>query len=308
MENFLDQLPAILGVLVGALGTLLVTSLTDKARWRRDQAVRWDTRRLDAYVAYAAAVKESHTLALRISAPYRRYSKSHAIDREQGLVLLAEANVTRTKAWEAVLLLGNEAAVTATRVWKDAVDAEERLCGDESSDEMEWQSAVEAVDQARDGFYLSAREDLGVHGGSVAQYPFLRYRVRTRLSRLCRRVFPGQAKTASRLASEPGSGSVISGIIAGNPGPAGDFLMPRPVAFALVSPQRGREGTLTGAGETFAIGWPCAGRSVVTNRGRLPAGAVSLAAAWVVRREAAGVRPGDFAMHGAARYARMTAW
>jgi hypothetical protein len=137
MENFLNQLPAILGVLVGALGTLLVTSLTDKARWRRDQAVRWDTRRLDAYVAYAAAVKESHTLALRISAPYRCYSKSHAIDPEQGLVLLAEANVTRTKAWEAVLLLGNEATVTAARVWKDAVDAEERLCGDESP-AMRW--------------------------------------------------------------------------------------------------------------------------------------------------------------------------
>jgi hypothetical protein len=105
MGNFLNQLPAILGVLVGALGTLLVTNLTDKARWRRDQAVRWDTRRLDAYVAYAVAVKESHTLALRISSPYRRYSKSHTIDREQGLVLLAEANVRRTKAWEAVLLL-----------------------------------------------------------------------------------------------------------------------------------------------------------------------------------------------------------
>ena len=42
-------------------------------------------------------------------------------------------------------------------------------------------------------------------------------------------------------------------------------------------------------------------------RGQLPAGAVSLAA-WVVRREADGVRLGDFAMHGAARYARMTAW
>lgn len=84
--------------------------------------------------------------------------------------------------------------------------------------------------------------------------------------------------------------------------------MPRPVAFALVSPQRGREGTPAGAGETFAIGWPCTGRSVVTNRGRLPAGAVSLAVAWAVRREADGVRPGDFAMHGAARYARMTAW
>jgi hypothetical protein len=177
--NFLNQLPAILGVLIGALGTLLVTSLTDKARWRRDQAVRWDTRRLDAYVAFAATVKESHALAFRITAPYRRYSKSHPIDREQGLALLAEAKVRRTKAWEAVLLLGNEETVTAARAWKDAVDAEERLCGGEFIDEMEWQSAVETVDQARDEFYLSARENLGVHGGSVAQYTFLRYRVRT---------------------------------------------------------------------------------------------------------------------------------
>src|SRR5690348_3525183 len=91
--------------------------------------------------------KRAIPLALRISAPYRRYSKSHPIDREQELVLLAEANVRRTKAWEAVLLLGDEATVTAARAWKDAVDAEERLCGDEFIDEMEWQSAVEAVDQ-----------------------------------------------------------------------------------------------------------------------------------------------------------------
>ena len=37
---------------------------------------------------------------------------------------------------------------------------------------------VEAVDQARDHFYLAARENLGVHGGSVAQFPFLRARER----------------------------------------------------------------------------------------------------------------------------------
>jgi hypothetical protein len=178
MGNFLNQLPAIIGVIVGSLGTLLVTSSTDKARWRRDQAVRWDTRRLDAYVAYAATVKEIHALALRISAPYRRYSKSRPIDREQGLELLDEANARRTKAWEAMLLLGDEITVTAARAWQDAVGAEEYLGSGDSIDEMEWQSAVEAVDQARDGFYLSAREDLGVHGGSVAQYPFLRYRVR----------------------------------------------------------------------------------------------------------------------------------
>ena len=133
MGNFLNQLPAILGVIVGALGTLLVTSLTDRARWGRDQAVRWDTRRLDAYVAYAATVKEIHTLALRVSAPYRRYSMSRPIDREQGLELLAEASVRRTKAWEAMLLLGDEITVTAARAWQDAVGAEEHLCSGEPS-------------------------------------------------------------------------------------------------------------------------------------------------------------------------------
>ena len=92
MGNFLNQLPAILGVIVGALGTLLVTNFTDKARWRRDQAVRWDTRRLDAYVALAAIVKEIHAVALRVSAPDRRYSKSRPIDREQAMGLLDEAN------------------------------------------------------------------------------------------------------------------------------------------------------------------------------------------------------------------------
>ena len=179
MGNFLNQLPAILGVVVGALGTLLVASFTDKARWRRDQAVRWDTRRLDAYGAYAATVKEIHALALRISAPYRRYSKSRPIDREQGMELLDEANARRTKAWEAMLLLGDETTVTAARAWQDAVGAEEHLCSGDSIDEMEWQSAVDAVDQARDRFYLAARENLGVHGGSVEQSPFLRARTRT---------------------------------------------------------------------------------------------------------------------------------
>lgn len=176
MGNFLNQLPAILGVIVGVLGTLLVTSWTDKARWRRDQAVRWDKRRLDAYVTFAATVKEIHALALRISAPYRRHSKSWPLAREQGLELMAEANARREQAWEAMLLLGDEITVTAARVWQDAVAVEQYLCGGDSIDEVKWQSAVEAVDHARDHFYLAARESLGVHGGSVAQSSFLRDR------------------------------------------------------------------------------------------------------------------------------------
>lgn len=173
MENFLNQLPAILGVIVGVLGTLLATNLTDKARWRRDREVRWDVRRLDAYVALAATVKEVHALALRISAPQRPHSRSWPIAREQGLGLLVEANARRTQAWEAVLLLGDESTVIAARVWQDAVAFEQHLCGGDSIDAAKWQSAVEAVDRARDHFYSAARESIGVNGGSVAQSPFL---------------------------------------------------------------------------------------------------------------------------------------
>lgn len=135
--------------------------------------IRWDTRRLDAYASYTATIKEIHALALRVSAPRRRASKSRPIDREQGLELLAEANVRRTKAWETVLLLGDETTVTAARVWQDAVRTTELLCRNDVIDEMEWRLAVDSVDQARDRFYVAARESLGITGGSVAQSPFL---------------------------------------------------------------------------------------------------------------------------------------
>jgi hypothetical protein len=182
MGNFLNQLPAIFGVIVGSLGTLLVTSFTERARWSRDQAVRWDARRLDAYVTYAATVKEIHSIALRIAAPYRPHSQAWPIDRGQGLELLAEANAQRTKAWEALLLLGDEDTVTAARAWQDAVWVEQRLCSSNSIDVMKWQSAVEAVDQARDRFYLVARKNLSVYSGSVTQSPFIRARTQPVLS------------------------------------------------------------------------------------------------------------------------------
>jgi hypothetical protein len=53
MKALLDQLPTLLGVLVGAVGGMASSTLTDRLRWRRDQAVRWDQRRVDAYIAFA---------------------------------------------------------------------------------------------------------------------------------------------------------------------------------------------------------------------------------------------------------------
>lgn len=173
MGTLLAQLPALLGVLVGTLGTILATSLADRARWRRNQSIRWDERRLDAYVEYAHAVKESHAVALRMTADQRPESRSHPIDRESGLARLAETDARRSIAWENMLLLGDEATVAAARVWRDAVWQTERLARGIADPEPDLTVALARVNEARDGFYRAARRSLAVQGGSVAQSALL---------------------------------------------------------------------------------------------------------------------------------------
>ncbi|MDO3702845.1 hypothetical protein Q3W71_14330 [Micromonospora sp. C28SCA-DRY-2] len=173
MGTLLAQVPALLGVLVGTLGTIFATSLADRARWRRNQSIRWDERRLDAYVEYAHAVKESHAIALRMTADRRPNSHSHPIDREAGLARLAEADARRTIAWENMLLLGDEATVAAAGVWRDAVWQLERLARGIADPEPDMVGVLSRVNEARDGFYRAARRSIAVRGGSVAQSALL---------------------------------------------------------------------------------------------------------------------------------------
>jgi hypothetical protein len=173
VDTLVAQLPALIGVMVGTLATILATTLTDRTRWRRTLSIRWDERRLDAYVAYASAVKEIHALLFRITAADRPGSLAHRIDREAGLALLGDADAARTKAWEKVLMLGDAAAVGAARDWRETVRQLEFFALGVRTDWERWDSAVRDVDDARDRFYVAARASLTVGGGSVAQSPWL---------------------------------------------------------------------------------------------------------------------------------------
>lgn len=176
--TLLTQLPALLGVLVGTLGTILATSLADRARWRRSQSVRWDERRLDAYVEYAHALKESHMVALRMTADLRPGSHSHPIDRDDGLVRLAESDARRTIVWENLLLLGDEPTVVAAAGWRDAIWQVERLARGVSEAPSDISGLLIQINDARDGYYRAARRSLGVRGGSVEQSAALRQAMR----------------------------------------------------------------------------------------------------------------------------------
>ncbi|MFJ6755092.1 MULTISPECIES: hypothetical protein [unclassified Streptomyces] len=173
MTTFLSQLPALIGVLIGTIGTLLTTRLNDRAQWDRALSARWDERRLDAYAECARTLKEVQLLATRVTAPSRPESRSLPIDRTTGLELLAQADAQHTKAWEAVLLMGDANTVAAAREWRMAVMSLGLAARGTAGEDFDWGATVQRADYRRDGFYEAARASLTIGPGNVAQARWL---------------------------------------------------------------------------------------------------------------------------------------
>lgn len=67
-SEFIRQLPALLGLVIEALGSYVVVMRGDRARFRREQGTRWQERRLAAYSDYALTLKKTVTLNRRVAA------------------------------------------------------------------------------------------------------------------------------------------------------------------------------------------------------------------------------------------------
>jgi hypothetical protein len=164
MNALLQQLPTLIGVLVGAGASFLATSAGERARWRRAQATRWDKRRVDAYAEYGHAVKNMIYIATRIAAFRGHHQVLHPLPPDEGLQLLATADQERGAKWETVLLLGNPATVAAARDWHRSVWRLEHFAQGRAGVEDDWNEAVLQTVQTRQKFYEAARRDLGVGG------------------------------------------------------------------------------------------------------------------------------------------------
>ena len=164
-----SQLLVLLGVVVGAGGSYLTTSATERARWKRALDTRWDDRRVEAYASYAQSVKRTIIIAQRIAAGRGLSTDSEPLAPTQvSLDLLEATEAERASQWETVLLLGHPATVAAARDWHEhawrlQAYARALLTGSASA----WEEARTATDVARARFYESARSDLQVSSGSL---------------------------------------------------------------------------------------------------------------------------------------------
>ncbi|OSP44598.1 hypothetical protein B7767_04155 [Streptomyces sp. 13-12-16] len=159
-----EQLPALAGVIVGAVGSYTATSLTERSRWRRARAERWDQKRLDTYASYANALKHQINIAQRMGAARGFQHAVDPLDPEQGLPQLAEAEARRAAEWESVLLVGDAETIGAAREWHEAVWNVELYARGLQHDPAGWEGAVRRMSRARDDFYALARRDLGISG------------------------------------------------------------------------------------------------------------------------------------------------
>lgn len=177
MDGFVSQLPALLGVVVGALATGLATFLSTRSQWKRGQVVRWDERRLEAYSEFSQVLKEIQTVSLKVLATAAGDRYRSGLDKDRALPQLADADIRHTLVWEKLLLLGDATTVAAAQEWREAVwRLEHRARGVEEVPES-LPELIQQVNTGRDRFYHAARRGLGVSGGSVAQSDRLQQRV-----------------------------------------------------------------------------------------------------------------------------------
>ncbi|MFE6938102.1 hypothetical protein [Streptomyces chartreusis] len=171
MSVFLQQLPALIGVVVGALGSYVVVVRGDRMRFGREQAARWEERRLGVYADYAQSVKKTVTVTYRVAAAAGVDPHPDPLPLEQAQPLLADATARRDPSGEALIMLGSPAVVEKAREWVVTAMEMERFVREYREDREAWKALLERQRAAREGYYTAVREDLGLPPGHSARWP-----------------------------------------------------------------------------------------------------------------------------------------
>ena len=166
MDDLLAQMPALIGVTLGVVGTLATTMVTDAARWRRE-------RFYDACLQYSRALRRYSQLIAGVTAGRRPGATTPRVDPVEGLARLASEELDRgvTDAWEELCLLADADTVDAARRMRSAAKRMEdfvRVGADSEFDLDAWGVQALKLRRARDAFYAAARSRMGVKALSTS--------------------------------------------------------------------------------------------------------------------------------------------
>ncbi|MFE3327678.1 hypothetical protein [Streptomyces sp. NPDC059176] len=165
-----DQILPLVGVVIGALTSFLVTSLNERTRWRRRQAVRWDEARLNAYGEYAHTVKELAACYQRIAVGRGLTTGSSPLELTPEVLDQIRAGESRRSALSDRLgLLGDTATNTASKRLNHCLWHLEYLAqGLPTSGDQDWDQAYAEFRGTRRQYLEHARTSLGVTGPAVS--------------------------------------------------------------------------------------------------------------------------------------------
>jgi hypothetical protein len=78
------QIFTLAGVALGAMASFVTTSLNERSRTRREQALRWRDRRIDAYSTYVNDIKDMSAVARRVGASRGLAGRLSDLSAEEG--------------------------------------------------------------------------------------------------------------------------------------------------------------------------------------------------------------------------------
>jgi hypothetical protein len=170
MNAFIQQLPALIGVVIGALGSYVAVVRGERVRFRREREARWEERRLEVYAEYARTLKKSVTLTYRVASHLGNDPHPYPLTPAEAAPLMAEATAAGDPAGETLLMLGSADVVAKARVWVTALLAMERFLREGTHDPQAWQDLLQRQREGRQGYYAAVRDDLALPPGHSAAW------------------------------------------------------------------------------------------------------------------------------------------
>ncbi|WP_131744716.1 hypothetical protein [Frankia sp. Cppng1_Ct_nod] len=158
------QIFTLAGVVLGAAGSLVGTTLVERSRYRRDIAIRWDTRKYDTYCDYIGYIVHMARITGQI-AGMRGWDPIAAMAASEELAIadLDKAELSRTISFERVVLLGDQRCIEAGNSLNGAVWAMEWIArGKTPGSPSIWKEATGRLVRELTAFHEVARVSLNV--------------------------------------------------------------------------------------------------------------------------------------------------